>query len=247
MTQARSPVVLITGAARRIGAATARHLHERGCRIVITYRHSRGDATALVEALNAQRPDSAHALPADVTETAQAAATIAAAASVWGQLDALINNASTFYPTPTGDAINETSWNDLIGSNLKGPLFLANAAVPWLKRSPIGHIINLVDVHADRPLRGHTVYCAAKAGLAMVTHSLALELAPEIRVNGVAPGAILWPESMSPEQRQAEEASIPLQRVGGAEPIASAIAFLLLDNDYISGHIIPVDGARRWT
>ncbi|HEX5055137.1 MAG TPA: pteridine reductase [Gammaproteobacteria bacterium] len=237
------PVALITGGARRIGASIAQTLHASGFNIVLHYRSSAAEAEELVAALNRQRPESAICVQTDLLLTAQLPGLITRAVEVWGRLDALINNASSFYPTPVGD-IDETAWDDLIGSNLKAPLFLSQAAVPHLKTSG-GGIVNIVDVHAERPMRKYVVYSAAKAGLALLTKSLARELAPEVRVNGVAPGSILWPEHEMPQEDRASILQrIPLQRAGTAEDIALAVKFLLLEAPYITGHILPVDGGR---
>jgi pteridine reductase len=239
-----APVALITGGARRIGACIAQTLHGAGFNIALHYRSSAQDAEALCAALNRQRPDSAISLQADLLQTAALPELIARSVQPWQRLDALINNASSFYPTPAG-AIDEAAWDDLVGSNLKAPLFLSQAAMPHLKNSR-GSIINIVDVHAERPMRKYVVYSAAKAGLASLTKSLARELAPEVRVNGVAPGSILWPEHEMPaaETRDSILQRIPLQRAGTPDDIALAVKFLLLDAPYITGHILPVDGGR---
>jgi pteridine reductase len=243
-TASTAPVALITGGARRIGAGIAQTLHGAGFNIVLHYRKSAQDAEKLSADLNRQRPDSAVTVPADLLETAALADLIARSVQPWQRLDALINNASSFYPTPVGD-IDEAAWDDLVGSNLKAPLFLSQAAAPHLKKSG-GSIVNIVDVHAERPMRKYVVYSAAKAGLAALTKSLARELAPEVRVNGVAPGSILWPEHELPaaETRESILQRIPLQRAGTPEDIALAVKFLLLEAPYITGHILPVDGGR---
>lgn len=235
-------VALITGAARRIGAVIARDLHAHGATVVVHYRHSAKDAQQLQQELNAQRSNSCHLVQADLLQTDQLPPLVEQVIKLAGQLDILINNASSFYPTPIGD-ISEQHWADLIGSNLKAPLFLAQAAVPWLRERQ-GVIINLIDIHAERPLRQHALYCAAKAGLAMLTKALALELGPDIRVNGIAPGAILWPEQgMAPEQQSELLAKIALQRAGRPEDIAQAIRYLI-QAPYITGQILAVDGGR---
>ncbi len=238
------PVVLITGAARRIGASIAQTLHHSGFNIVLHYRDSAADAEQLCAGLNRQRAGSAISVQADLLNTAALPALIDRSLQAWQRLDALINNASSFYPTPVG-AIDEAAWDDLIGSNLKAPLFLSQAAAPHLKLTG-GSIVNIVDVHAERPMRNYVVYSAAKAGLATLTRSLARELAPEVRVNGVAPGSILWPEHSMPEAETRESIlqRIPLQRAGTPEDIALAVKFLLLEAPYITGHILPVDGGR---
>jgi pteridine reductase len=237
------PVALITGAARRIGAGIAQTLHRAGFNIVLHYRDSATSATELCTALNRQRPDSAITVQADLLQMVALPALIARSLQPWQRLDALINNASSFYPTPVG-AIDEAAWDDLVGSNLKAPLFLSQAAAPHLKSSG-GSIVNITDVHADRPMRKYVVYSTAKAGLAALTKSLARELAPEVRVNAVAPGSILWPEHEMPgEARESILQRIPLQRAGTPEDIALAVKFLLLDAPYVTGHILPVDGGR---
>ncbi|HEY3487780.1 MAG TPA: pteridine reductase [Gammaproteobacteria bacterium] len=237
------PVALITGSARRIGASIAQTLHRSGFNIVLHYGKSKKDATELCITLNRQRADSAVTVQADLLQTVALPNLLQQSLQPWQRLDALINNASSFYPTPVG-SIDEAAWNDLMGSNLKAPLFLSQAAAPYLKSSG-GSIVNIIDVHADRPMRKHTVYSVAKAGLAALTKSLARELAPEVRVNAVAPGAILWPEHEMPEEsRESILQRVPLQRPGNPEDIALAVRFLLLDAPYMTGHILPVDGGR---
>jgi len=234
---------LITGAAARIGAEITRTLHAAGMNIVIHYRSSADQANALRDQLNSQRANSAHTLQADLLDTPSLATLVEQATDVWGGLDVLVNNASSFYPTPVGE-ITETHWDDLMGSNLKAPIFLSQAATPYLKTSQ-GCIINIVDVHGFRPMKAHPVYCAAKAGLAMLTQSLAKELGPEIRVNGVAPGAIMWPSSeLDPATQEAILERTALKRQGGPEDIAKTVKFLVLEGDYITGQVIPVDGGR---
>jgi len=236
-------VALITGAAARIGAEICRTLHAAGMNVVIHYRNSSEQATELCDALNQQRADSAAMLQADLLDTASLPQLVNQAAAIWGRLDALVNNASSFYPTPVGE-ITEAHWDDLMGSNLKAPIFLSQAATPYLQQSH-GCIINIVDVHAFRPMKAHPVYCAAKAGLAMLTQSLARELGPEIRVNGVAPGAIMWPESeLAPEVQTSILERTALKRQGGPEDIARTVRFLVLEGDYITGQVIPVCGGR---
>lgn len=236
-------VALITGAAHRIGATVARTLHAEGMNIVIHYRSSRKAAQALQDELQAQRTDSVVLVQADLLEIDKLPSLLKEAHKAWGRLDVLINNASTFYPTEIGK-VNETIWNDLMGSNLKAPFFLAQAAAPMLKQSR-GCIVNIVDIHAERPLKAHPVYSMAKAGLAMMTRSLAGELGPEIRVNGVAPGAILWPENdMDDITKQRIISRTFLKRQGEAMDIARTIRFLIEDAPYISGQIIAVDGGR---
>jgi pteridine reductase len=234
---------LVTGAAKRIGAEIAGTLHEAGASVAIHYFSSAEPAEALVAALNEHRPGSALALGADLRETAALERLVREMTDATGRLDILVNNASTFYPTPLG-SITEDQWHDLIDSNLKAPLFLSQAALPHLKASR-GVIINIVDVHAQRPLRDHTVYGPAKAGLAMLTRSLAKDLGPEIRVNGVSPGAILWPEDGLPENiRQSIIRQVALKRPGEPRDIAATVLFLVRDAPYITGQIIAVDGGR---
>ena len=237
--------VLITGGARRIGAEIARLLHAEGMNIVIHYRSTKTEAQQLCDQLNATRPDSAIIVQADLLVINNLPDLINRTVNQWGRLDALVNNASTFYPTPVGN-ITEAHWDDLMGSNLKAPLFLSQAAAPHLARQQ-GCIVNIIDVHGFRPMKNHTVYCAAKAGLAMLTQSLAKELGPAIRVNGVAPGAIMWPEN-NLEQDEALRQMIlertALKRQGTPHDIAAAVRFLIRDADYITGQVIPVCGGR---
>jgi pteridine reductase len=236
-------VALITGAARRIGATISRCLHEDGANVVIHYRGSADDAMTLCAELNAIRPDSAMSIQADLTATRRLPDLIAATKAWHGTLDILINNASSFYPTPIGE-ISEDNWNEIVGANLKAPLFLSQAALEALRISH-GVIINIVDIHSQRPLRDHAVYGSAKAGLAMLTRSLAKDLAPEIRVNGVSPGAIMWPESeMSDETKNTILEQIPAGRTGSASDIAGCVLYLVRDATYVTGQIIAVDGGR---
>jgi len=235
--------VLITGAAARIGAEIARTLHSSGMNIVIHYRSSAAKAEALSASLNEIRENSAQLLQADLLNTQSLDPLVEKAAAIWGGLDVLINNASSFYPTPVG-TITEQHWDDLMGSNLKAPIFLSQAATPYLKQSQ-GCIINIVDIHGFRPMKEHPVYCAAKAGLAMVTQSLARELGPDVRVNGVAPGAIMWPSSeLDPEVQASILERTSLKRQGSPEDIANTVKFLVMDAGYITGQVIPVDGGR---
>ncbi len=239
----KDKVALITGAARRVGAVIARTLHAQGMNVVLHYLSSRNEAEALRDQLNGIRPDSVITLACDLHDTRALAQLTEQSAQAWGRLDALINNASTFYPTPSG-IISEEHWDDLIGSNLKAPLFLAQNAAPFLKKSR-GCVINIADIHAVRPLKNYTVYSIAKAGLVMLTKSLARELGPEIRVNAVAPGAILWPEKELDEiVKQRIIAGTALKRQGEPGDVARAILFLIRDADYISGETITVDGGR---
>jgi len=236
-------VVLITGAAKRIGAAIARRLHDAGANVAIHYRGSADDAAKLASELNALRNDSATTLRADLNRGDDLPRLVADVMEWGGRLDCLVNNASSFYPTPVG-AITEVHWDDLVGSNLKAPLFLSQAATPHLRETR-GVIINIVDIHAQRPLRDHPVYGPAKAGLAMLTRSLAKDLAPEIRVNGVAPGAILWPaDGLSDAVKQSILRQVPLERPGDPDDIAGCVLFLVRDAGYVTGQIIAVDGGR---
>tara|TARA_R110002049_G_scaffold18884_8_gene71686 strand:- start:3859 stop:4578 length:720 start_codon:yes stop_codon:yes gene_type:complete len=235
--------MLITGAARRIGAAIATRLHDSGATIAVHYRNSADDAQALVNNLNALRADSARAFQADLLNTAQLPTLINDVLAWSGRLDGLVNNASSFFPTRIGE-ISEQDWDALVGSNLKAPLFLAQAAHPELAKHG-GSIINIVDIHAQRPLRDHSVYGSAKAGLAMLTRSLAKDLAPDVRVNGVSPGAILWPENgMSDAVKDTIIEQIPLARPGKPEDIAGCVLYLVRDASYVTGQIIAVDGGR---
>ena len=235
--------VLITGAARRIGACIARTLHAAGAGIAVHYRGSADPATRLATELNALRPDSAIATQADLRDTAHLTYLVGQVIDHSGRLDILVNNASSFYPTPLGE-ITEDHWEDLMGTNLKAPLFLSQAAAPHLRKTG-GCIVNIVDIHANRPLRRHPVYGAAKAGLAMLTRSLARDLAPDVRVNGVAPGAILWPENdMSEAVKDNIVRQIPMGRAGEPQDIADCVLYLVRDARYVTGQTIAVDGGR---
>lgn len=236
-------VALLTGAARRIGAATARTLHAAGAIVVIHYRHSAQDAEALQAELNAQRANSCFLVQGDLLDVAMMPALIQQAIEQAGRLDILVNNASSFYPTPLA-TVTEQQFDDLIGTNLKAPLFMAQAAAPHLQACN-GCIINIIDIHGLRPLQGYAAYCAAKAGLLMLTQVLARELGPNVRVNGVAPGAILWPEMVENHAMHTEIlAKTALKREGNPDDIARTVLFLVRDADYITGQVIPVDGGR---
>ena len=236
-------VALVTGAARRIGAVIARTLHAQGCDVAIHYRGSADEAAALVADLNVARADSAVAFAADLTSVADIEQLAARLAGWRDRLDILVNNASSFYPTPAG-TITEAHWDDLVGTNLKAPLFLSQAVLPAL-RAGGGAIINIVDIHSTHPLRDHPVYGSAKAGLAMLTRALAKDLAPDVRVNGVSPGAILWPENDMPDAtKTAILEQVPLARAGDPDDIAGAVLFLVRDATYVTGQIIAVDGGR---
>jgi pteridine reductase len=236
-------VAIVTGAAKRIGATTVRQLHARGLRVLVHYRRSRHQADELISDLNAQRPDSAHAVQADLTDPAAPELLVRSALERFGRIDVLVNNASAFYP----NAIDEASlgtWDDLMASNLRAPYFLSRAARPHLARRG-GAIVNLVDIHGLVPLAEHTIYCQAKAGLIMQTRAMAKDLAPSIRVNAVAPGAILWPEKEgAPAAAAATLAKIPLGHLGRPEDVAGAVCFLALDAPYITGQLLAVDGGR---
>jgi len=237
--------VLITGGARRVGAAICRRLHLAGANLMLHYRTSAGEARLLQAELNHIRPDSVALIQADLLDIAKLPAVVEQTVQTYGQLDALVNNASSFFQTPIGD-ITAANWNDLLGTNLQAPLFLAQAAAPALKRAQ-GAIVNITDIHAERPLKNFVVYSIAKAGLMGLTRSLARELAPEVRVNAVAPGPILWPddESFDELSRQRIISHTPLRREGTPDDIARAVHFLLADADYITGETINVDGGRN--
>lgn len=234
---------LITGGAKRIGAATTRLLHQAGYNVIIHCRLSQQAADELAEELNSLRDNSAKVIQGDLNIDNVYDQLIDQAYQYWDRLDVLINNASSFYPTPIG-SITPDDWNNLINSNMKAPLFLAQAAAPYLKQTQ-GNIINMIDVHAKRPMKDHPVYCAAKAGLAMLTMSLAKDLGPDIRVNGVAPGAILWPDNdISEHTKKIILERTSLKRAGEPIDIAKTILFLARDADYITGQVIAVDGGR---
>lgn len=236
-------VALITGAGRRIGAQIARALHGAGMNVALHYRRSAAPVHALCRELNTLRADSSVAIAAELCDAAALPALVSTAEQRWERLDALVNNASAFYPTPIG-SVTEMQWNDLIDANLKAPFFLSQLAAPALAACQ-GCIVNITDIHGDRPLKHYSVYSISKAGLAMTTRALARELAPEVRVNGVAPGAILWPEAETDEAARAEIlARTALKRQGSPEDIARAVLFLLRDAPYVTGQIIAVDGGR---
>jgi len=237
--------VLVTGGAKRVGAAICRRLHAAGANIVIHYRSSMYEALALRAALNEVRPDSAYCVQADLLDVLALKTMVEEATQHFGRLDALVNNASSFYATPLAD-VSEAQWMDLIGTNLKAPLFLAQAAAAELRRSH-GAIVNIADIHAERPMQGHLLYSLAKSGLVALTKGLALEMAPQVRVNAIAPGVILWPESeewADQELRRKIVAHTLLKREGEPDDIAKAVYFLLGDATYITGQVIAVDGGR---
>jgi pteridine reductase len=239
-----APVVLVTGAARRIGAAVARVLHASGWNVAIHYRASGGEARTLERELNKVRADSAASLRANLLDVRAIDKVVEQAAGRWGRLDALVNNASSYYPTPL-EKLTEEQFDDLVGSNFKAPLFLIRAFAGAAKR---GAVVSIADIHAARPMKNYPVYCAAKAALVSLTESLARELAPRIRVNAVAPGHVLWSDqgAMSESQRNAEIARVPLQRLADPAEIGAATAFLLSPGAaYITGAVLPVDGGLR--
>ena len=236
-------VALVTGSAVRVGAAIVRELHANGASVAIHYRSSGAPADELAAELNAHRKDSAKTFQADLLDTPKIPELVNTVTNWKKRLDIVVNNASSFYPTPLSE-VTEEAWDDLVGSNLKAPLFVAKAAEPHL-RAAKGSLINIVDIHAQRPLKDHLIYGPAKAGLAMLTRSLAKDLGPDVRVNGVSPGAILWPEGgMTDKAKSSILEQIPLKRKGGPEDIAGCVLFLVRDAGYITGQIIAVDGGR---
>jgi pteridine reductase len=236
-------VVFITGAARRVGAVIARQLHTEGARIVLHYRHSATEAQTLANELNCQRSSSAALIQGDLARIHDLPPMIEQCLHTFGQLDVLINNASSFYPTPMG-TITETQWDDLLSSNLKAPLFLTQAAAPALRQSQ-GLVLNIVDIHGSRPLRDYPVYSTAKAGLIMLTRALARELAPQIRVNAIAPGPVLWPQDQPDDALQQKIIErTALKRAGSPEDIAKAVLFFATQAPFVTGQILAVDGGR---
>ncbi|MCC7259142.1 MAG: pteridine reductase [Gammaproteobacteria bacterium] len=234
---------LITGAGRRVGACIARTLHANGAGIVIHHRSSAQPAAALAAELNARRPGSALVVQADLLDEARLVTLVAEAVAQTGRLDILVNNASSFYPTPLG-SVTVDQWEDLVGTNLRAPLFLSQVALPHLREHG-GNIVNLIDIHAIRPLRDHAVYGAAKAGLAMLTRAMARDLAPAVRVNGIAPGAVLWPDDgLGESTRDSIIRQIPMKRAGTPQDIAGCVLYLVRDAPYVTGQIIAVDGGR---
>ena len=238
-------VILVTGGAKRVGAAICRRLHAAGARIAIHYRSSEQEALALQDELNARRAESASVFQADLLDLNALPQLVHKIIKKFGRLDALVNNASSFYPTPLAD-IDAQQWHDLLGTNLKAPLFLAQAAADELRRRH-GCIVNIADIHAERPMHRHLLYSLAKAGLVALTRGLAQEMAPQVRVNAIAPGVIVWPESEAwtdEEQRRKIVAHTLLKREGEPDDIARTVAFLIQDAPYITGQIIAVDGGR---
>jgi pteridine reductase len=236
-------VALVTGGARRVGAAIARRLHAAGASVLLHYRDSEADAAKLEAELNAARARSASKVKAELLAPVAPRALVSAALESFGRLDVLVNNASTFFPVEVG-AMESTHWEELIGSNLRAPLFIAQQAAPELAKHE-GAIVNIVDIHAERPLKGYALYSIAKAGLAAMTRALALELAPRVRVNGISPGAIAWPEDgqFPDPERSRILASTPLGRTGSPDDVARAVQFLACA-PYVTGQILAVDGGR---
>jgi len=235
--------VLVTGAARRVGAALAAAFHAAGARVAVHYRGSKAEADARVAEFNAARADSARAFQADLSDPAACETLIATVVRAFGRLDILVNNASSFYPTPVG-SITPDQFDDLIGSNLRAPLFLAQAAAPELGKRE-GLILNIADIHGLKPLRQHAVYCSAKAALIMLTRSLARELGPTVRVNAIAPGPVLWPESgVDAELRRGIVERTALKRAGTPEDVAKAALFFATDAPFVTGEVLAVDGGR---
>ncbi|WP_309043740.1 pteridine reductase [Marinobacter sediminicola] len=240
-----APVALITGSAHRLGARTAQMLHERGWNIVIHYRSREDQALGLAESMNQQRLNSAVALQADLSNTSGTRHLGTEATVQWGRLDALVNNASVFYPNPTPEA-TEDDWDSIMHTNLRAPFFLLQACLPALQASS-GSVVNLIDIYSEKPLADHPLYCASKAGLAALTRAWAKDLAPEVRVNGVSPGAILWPEGDAAADADYQSlilAKTPLNQTGTPDDIARTIVFLLAEAPFITGQIISVDGGR---
>lgn len=236
-------VVLITGAARRVGAVIAAAFHAEGARVAVHYRNSRAEAEALVASLESARPGSAQAFAADLADVASCEKLPAAVVRAFGRLDVLVNNASSFYPTPVG-SITPDQFDDLVGSNLRAPLFLTQAAAPELAKRE-GLVLNIADIHGLRPLRRHAVYSAAKAGLVMLTRSLARELGPAIRVNAVAPGPVMWPEQgVDAELRERIVSRTALKRAGTPQDVARAALFFAQDAPFVTGEVLAVDGGR---
>ena len=240
----RRPVALITGAARRIGATLARCLHAAGYDLALHYRSSRAELDALIAELEAARAGSTLALQADFGDVEKLGGLVSAAADHYGRLDALINNASAFYPTPLATATAQ-QWDELFAANVRAPFFLAQAAAPRLAARG-GAIVNIIDIYAEQPLPQHSVYCMSKAALTMMTKSLARDLGPDVRVNGVAPGAVLWPDTgKAYADREAMIERTPLKRMGTPEDVASAVLWLVRDARFVTGEIVRVDGGRH--
>jgi len=237
------PVALITGGVKRVGAEIARTLHAAGYDLVLHFRSSVNEAVALAAELEHQRAGSTLAIQGELADLDGLPAMIEQALQHYGRLDALVNNASAFFPTPVGSATT-AQWNELFASNAQAPFFLAQAATPALRETH-GAIVNLIDVYAERPLANHPIYCMAKAALAAMTRSLALDLAPDIRVNGIAPGAVMWPSDGKPyDDQQAMLARTPLRRAGSPQDVAGAVLWLLRDAPFVTGQVIRIDGGR---
>ena len=236
--------VLITGAAKRVGRSIACAVHASGANVMLHYRHAEAEAKAMRAEFNHQRPDSAECCHADLLDLAALTGLVDQTIARFGRLDALINNASSFFPTPLG-SIDAAAWDDLVGSNFKAPLFLTQAAAPHLRASR-GAVVNITDIHAERPLAGYPLYCAAKAALLGLTRALAIELAPEVRVNAVAPGPILWPDdsAFDVDARDRIVDHTLLKRAGDPQDVAGAVCFLINDARYVTGQVINVDGGR---
>lgn len=237
------PVALITGAGRRVGAVIARNLHTAGYDLALHYRHSADAARALAEELEQQRAHSTTLVHGELAELDALPALVDNVLARYGRLDALVNNASAFYPTPVG-SVTPAQWDELFASNAQAPFFLAQAATPALRQAG-GAIVNLVDIYAERPLANHPIYCMAKAALLAMTRALALDLGPQVRVNAVAPGAVMWPsEGKSYDDKQAMLERTPLKRAGTPEDVASAVLWLLRDAPFVTGQVIRIDGGR---
>jgi len=237
------PVALITGAGKRVGAVIARTLHAAGYDLALHYRHSAAEAELLAASLERQRNGSTFTVQAELADLDALPVMVQQIVNRFGRLDALVNNASAFYPTPVGTA-TPAQWNELFASNAQAPFFIAQAATPALREAR-GAIVNMVDIYAERPLANHPLYCMAKAALEAMTRSLALDLGPDVRVNGVAPGAVMWPSDGKPyDDQQAMLARTPLRRAGSPEDVAGAVLWLLRDAPFVTGQIIRVDGGR---
>lgn len=241
----QNKVALVTGGAKRVGAAIVKRLHSEGMDVMIHYHHSQAEAHALRDELNALRKNSAGAIQADLLQIQDLPKLVEHTLKTFGRLDALVNNASTFQATSVG-SINETNWNDLIGTNLKVPLFLSQAAAPALKQNS-GCIVNIIDIHSERPLKNYVVYSIAKSALLGLTRSLSIELGPEVRVNGVSPGVAAWPANSGHFDAQEQVRIVnqtALKRPGSPEEMAVAVKFMVCDATYVTGQIINVDGGR---
>jgi pteridine reductase len=235
-------VALITGGAKRVGASIACVLHARGMRVIIHYHHSEHEAKQLCERLNQDRPESAVCIQANLQHSAYIPELITLAIQTWGRLDVLINNAAVFQPSPL-ESLNPEKWSNTLNSNLTAPLFLSIEAAPYLKKTQ-GCIVNMVDIRANQPLKGYAHYCISKAGLVMATKSLALEWAPDIRVNAIAPGVALWSDAESEMMQKKIINRTPLKRAGTPEDIAKGVCFLIEDASYMTGQVLTIDGGR---